>query len=361
MKARLIRFIKILMATSGDGLTMSELRSTEFQGGIPLRKLQRDVRDLIDLHLIDILPSADHTQGPRYRSRESYEQFQPSKGPDFPHALAAKLAFDHARQVIPSSIADRLAAAQKRNEFVLARGDKSTIPWFEKVATRPLGLPLEPAVVDEAILRTVTESLGKDQQLAFDYKVLEKPVSPRVVNPLGLLSRPPRLYLVAMEMGSEVVKRFSVARMHNVRLLLGRVERPSEPFQEYVKSRRALFLLSDRMLDLRLRATRDVAEQMSETPIAGTAIELHHGHWEIRTLQPLAHSRELVSFLLAWEDKIEVLEPAWFRAEMAGRIAAMAARYTPASQTESAGNISLTDVPLPSKKSPKPRRKAATC
>lgn len=323
MKARYKRFEQIIDRLGLRPRTVKQLYD-DFEWDISFRQLQRDVLDLREMKLLDEAPSNDPQVGATFSADTSHTSLRRPGDIDYPHALATKLALDHARQIIAPAVLRSLEKTRGSVERILGINETSLVPWSEKVATQPLGMPLQPYTLDDAVFDAVKDALHRDRRLSFDYRKLESEPTHRVVDPLGLVSRPPRLYLVCVEKGD--IKPFSLARMRNLTVLKDRAERPyGFKLAAYLETPKARFLKAPEPLDLHLRVSPDMAEQLAETPIAGAAIRSQGGEWQVHVQIP--HTLELETFLLGWGEKVEVLGPQTFREHIANRIAEMASQY----------------------------------
>jgi predicted DNA-binding transcriptional regulator YafY len=206
----------------------------------------------------------------------------------------------------PAELAELEAAARRLREEGAAAGRA------EGTAIRPGPRP----VVGAALLAAIRHAMLASQRMRLLYEAGPAAVRERVVEPLGLLHGQ-RPYLVAQITGAKPgasVFRLDRVREHAV-LPDAFVRNPAFSLQAYTQ--RSFGVWQEEPFAVCLRFTASAATE-------ACAFHFH----PTQTMERLADGRHLVRFtaggwlemcqhLVTWEDKVEVLEPAWLRTRLA--------------------------------------------
>jgi predicted DNA-binding transcriptional regulator YafY len=209
-------------------------------------------------------------------------------------------------------LAAKLRSAMKASDLRRAEPDVEALMQAEGTAIRPGPRP----AVGAALLAAIRHALLASHCMCLRYGADPATAREHVVEPLGLLHGQ-RPYLVAQITGAKQgASVFRLDRVHEHAVLLDAFVRdPAFSLQAYTQRSFGVWQEEPFAVCLRFSAS------------AATEAAAFHFH-PTQTMERLADGRHLVRFtaggslemcqhLVTWEDKVEVLEPAWLRAQLA--------------------------------------------
>jgi predicted DNA-binding transcriptional regulator YafY len=200
--------------------------------------------------------------------------------------------------------------------------------WPSKIAILPKGQPLRTPEVDDGVLEVVYAALLEDRRFEARYR-RRGATEPKqyVVDALGLVFRNDQIYLVGRVVGRDEPIQLLLHRMEKATLLDEPRQIPEGfALDRYV--REGGFQYGDRVetIALRARFARSAALQLYETPLSVDQRITEQGE-QLLVEATVRSDWQLTWWLQSFGDSVEVLEPAWLRAQFAERAQRLAARY----------------------------------
>lgn len=316
-----------LLPRRAPGLTSTELQQRLSDRGFPihLRSVQRDLDRLSsqfgftndeqtpprwfwtpgssDLSL----PAQDPHSALTWRLIEQYLE------PLLPPALRreADSQFRAARQVLETAVGGRL------------------LRWHSRVRLLSRSLPLTPPDIPAGILECVYSSLLQERQLFVTYKArgaTEQKIFR--VHPLALVVRESVYYLVATANDYSDVIQMALHRIQKAEVTPDKAAVPADfDLESYIK--RGGFLYSEgEEISLVARFDAYTAQHLHECQVSTdqVLVDLPDGRVELRA--PVLHSQQLLWWLMGFGDKVEVVEPAELRRQLAKQYEALHQKYS---------------------------------
>lgn len=258
-----------------------------------------------------------------------------SPGIDLPslddgQALMLSVAEPFVTQLLPPLVLEALkpllfAAQRKLKESV---GAKQLKAWAGKIYNTAPTQPLTPAQVATNVHETVGMALLRDQWLRIQYRKRGASVSaPFEVQPLGLVTRGPMLYLICRFRGYSDERTIALSRIEQVELLPERFKRPDEfSLKEFVEKGRMGYGDS-KMSKIRLRFDHRRGEQLFETQLSHDQEIVEEGSHFLLVTATIPITPQLKRWLLGFGAEVEVIEPASLRRDVIQAISAMKRKY----------------------------------
>ena len=245
-------------------------------------------------------------------------------------ALMLSVAEPFVEQLLPPPVLEALkpmfvAAQRKLNETV---GSKQLKTWPGKIYNTPPTQPLIPARIAPDVHEEVGMALLLDQWLRIQYRKRGATVSvPFEVQPLGLVTRGPMLYLICRFRGYTNERTIALSRFDHVELLPERFKRPDEfSLEDFVEKGRMGYGDS-KLLIVKLRFDRHRGEQLFETPLSPDQEIVEDGNNFLQVTATIPITPQLKMWLLGFGAEVEVLEPASLRRDVIQAIRAMKKKY----------------------------------
>jgi predicted DNA-binding transcriptional regulator YafY len=218
--------------------------------------------------------------------------------------------------------------------------DAADAAWLKLRAALPVGVREQAEFVRQRLLidsrnwrdaaesltslPLLLESLWTGQRLKFRYEKVDGESSEREVDPLGLVARANRWYLIAAQ--GEERRTYRVSRVHSPQLLAERCNRPKDfdlaaywetstnRFREHLPRYDATFLVTHRVLPWVCHRSWRVVEQAPDGE-------------RVRVTMRFDVSDEARQFALGFGAELEVLEPQELRDYVIATASAVAAAY----------------------------------
>jgi predicted DNA-binding transcriptional regulator YafY len=234
-------------------------------------------------------------------------------------------------RLLPKSVCDKLAPYQTRAAEVLtALRESRFAKWPGKIRYLPRGQALSPAKIDSLVLDRVYEALLCEKKLSVSYCAAHRSkAKDLVLHPLGLVIREPVVYLVAVADGRPDPYVYLLHRMQKAEVIQELRSVPKDfDLDEFIASGALGVRLAEKPANLRLRLLTDGAEKfLSETPLSKDQIieTTKGGDKVLRATVP--DTLVLRSFLLGFEDSIEVLAPESLRKDIRDAVRRTAKLY----------------------------------
>jgi predicted DNA-binding transcriptional regulator YafY len=261
-------------------------------------------------------------------------------GPDSPaidlpslddgQALTLSVAEPFVAQLLPPPVLEALkpmllAAQRKLRESV---GAKQLKAWSEKIYNTPPTQPLIPARITPEVHDVVGMGLLRDQWLRIQYEKRGATISASFdVQPLGLVTRGPMLYLICRFKGHTDERTIALSRIEHVELLPELFKRPNEfSLREFVEKGRMGYGDS-KMSKIKLRFDRQRGEQFFETPLSSDQVISEEGKDFLLVTATIPITPQLRRWLLGFGADVEVIEPVSLRRDVVQTISAAGKRY----------------------------------
>lgn len=245
-------------------------------------------------------------------------------------ALTLLLVEQHLKTLLPGSTLHVMAPYFKAARLHLTNIPKSRHirSWLKKVRTVPPAQPLLAPEIKLDVHNTVTEALLSERQLEVRYR--RKGESQAVdfrIHPLALIQRGGVIYLYARFFDYEDTRLLVMHRIESSTLLDSPVKFPDGfSIDEEIRSGRLGFG-EGAMIRLKALLSAGSGEHLYETPLSeDQQIELLDDG-QLAVTATVADTPQLLWWLLAMGDGVEVIEPASIREKIVSSINAMADRY----------------------------------
>ena len=189
---------------------------------------------------------------------------------DFPQALALLMLERELGPLVPQAAREALSPwlAQARGK-VVAKGHAKASRWLKKVVLQPLGPPLLPAKVQQAVQDAVIEALFAEVQIAAEYRGAQSNSFGKVrLHPLGLIHTGLVTYLAARYDGYDDVRLLAMHRLRRVKVIDAAADTPvGFDLAQYVRDG-GLNFGDGPTVKLRLRMTHEAAMHLRDTPLS---------------------------------------------------------------------------------------------
>lgn len=314
--------VKLLDAlpVDGHGATVRELMQKLGldDNRVVERRVQRQLERLCesDVGRVERLSQrleGDHARAIRYRklsAQSGVSGVQRSKRLQV--AIQAKLILDHLRPVLPFDIGEELTTSfrQAESAFEALRRARQVV-WTDRIRVVPAGHPLKAPRLDPKVQRQVETAIDRGRQLRVRYRRGPNGIEREILcHPLGLLFRPPVMYLIART-GRRDPAQYALHRMVDAEALASPADTSNFDFDAYLRSGAAEMAWGDEPIRL-LVATKDAfAKIWGGTPLGDdqviTRVDDDDYPWRISATVPNSHL--LRAYLLSLGTEAIVLEP----------------------------------------------------
>lgn len=306
-----------LLPHYGTGKTASQLAEAlaEQHFGVSKRQVERDLSELKDIFPIDC---DDRSIPYGWRWRKGADFGLP--GLTLAEAVSLRVIEDTVRPLLPAAMLDVLDTRFRLANTKLASLAKQNpaARWADKVRATSPTLPLRPAVIASGVLEALQEALMHDEQVEAEYRSPDagKPQAIQL-NPLGLVSRGPSLYLIASSELHAEPHLYAVHRFRQVCRTHTPGKRPKDFNLEAYIAEGGLQFGNGKMLKLKALVLPRLARILEETSLAeDQKITPLEGEEDLRLTATVADSWQLRWWILSLGDGIEVLGPAGLRKDI---------------------------------------------
>jgi predicted DNA-binding transcriptional regulator YafY len=245
-------------------------------------------------------------------------------------ALMLLVAEPFVRQLLPPTVLDAisplLAAARRRlKDSVGAQRFKW---WPDKILDTPPTQPLIPAQVAQDVHSLVGMALMRDQWLRIQYRKRGAATSFSFeVQPLGLVTRGPMLYLICRFRGHDDERTIALNRFEHVELLPESFKRPDDFSLKRFVSEGNMGFGDSKLSKVKLRFDRRRGETLIETPLSTDQEIIDDGPNFLLVVATVPLTPELRRWVLGFGAEVEVLEPASLRREVIRSVQRTQAQY----------------------------------
>lgn len=232
-------------------------------------------------------------------------------------ALALDLIGRHLQALLPAqlltTLKPRLAEARATLDvFANSPGGR----WRERVAVIDAGPPLQPPVVDEAVVAVVHACLLEGKQIQLDYQKVDATEPKRhMVHPIALVYQGPVGYLVATLWNYPTLCHLALHRMSAATQLDADARQPADfDLQRYLRDQEAFNLPSERRIRLELSVDDWLCRHLDERRLSDDqriTTGPGDGRWTVRAT--VQDSERLFWWLCSHGAKVEVVRPVALR------------------------------------------------
>jgi len=227
-------------------------------------------------------------------------------------SLMLLMVEQHLQAMLPPSTLDVMAPYFKAARLKLAAsvGSSKTKKWTEKIRAVSPTQPLLAPKIDSVVHRAVTEALLHERQLQVSYRKRgEKKSIDYRLHPLALVQRGPVFYLCARLFDYEDVRLLALHRIMKAELLAEPAITPADFDLDAAVASGLLGFGSGRMIRLLVKFAKEKGEHLYETPLSQDQeiVELEDGN--LLVMASVAEAPQLIWWLRALGDGVEVLEP----------------------------------------------------
>ncbi len=228
-------------------------------------------------------------------------------------SLMLLMVEQHLQAMLPPSTLDVMAPYFKAARMRLASGAKNgkAKMWAEKIRAVPPTQPLLAPKVDADVQRIVSDALLNEKQLQVSYRKRgEKKSIDYRLHPLALVQRGPVFYLCVRLFDYEDVRLLALHRIKTAELLDEPAATPPEFDLDAAIASGLMGFGSGRIISLLVKFTKEKGEHLFETPLSQDQeiVELKDGN--LLVLAKVAETPQLIWWLRALGEGVEVMEPA---------------------------------------------------
>lgn len=254
---------------------------------------------------------------------------------DVHEAVALDMAGRFLGPLLPKVVLERLDPYVAFADQVLKEAERGRRGprWRDKVRVVPPTQPIQPPQIDPDVFRAVLDALFHNGQIAFTYRNANGETKRHDhCSPLALIYWGEIAYLLASKDGSDKVIQYALHRFQAVEALPGKRARRPESFDvdRWIGEGNLGIRRGDPIvLEAWFRGPR--SRRFAQTPLSENQEILEDDGEGIRLRATVNDTEELRWWLLGFGADVEVLAPPGLRKELADKIAAMQALYSPTS------------------------------
>lgn len=270
------------------------------------RTLQRDLERLSKNGLVEC-----HDEGRPYRWASPYrkaKQTYPSASTT--DALAFVLAAPYLKRRLPAEVFQKLTPRILEAEKQLDQLQTNRLAnWHKKVRSLPGGRPLRTAQQTEQIWQQVSEAVLAEQQLMICYRAHNAEPTERIVNPLAVVVRETKSYLIATVGEHTKPALFAINRINKAEQTHRPAQVPPDfDLTELINSGRFGWAAKGKV-QLKAHIREGVAAKLQETPISDDqSITAINEGWHLLEAE-VPDDRETLWWIFSMNHNIQVLEP----------------------------------------------------
>lgn len=245
-------------------------------------------------------------------------------------ALMLMTVEKHLKSLLPHSTLDVLtpyfnAAAKKLESSAQAHQAKE---WTNKVRTIPATQPLQSPQSNPQVERIVTEALLHEKQLEISYRKRgsDSDVEYRI-QPLGLVQRGAVIYLCVRINDYEDIRLLALHRIREATLTDSPITKPHDLSLDTIIAAGRLDFGKGESIQLELLFTQTAGQHLYETPLSDDQVITIVDDNNLRVTATVRDTPQLIWWLLAFGDGVEVLEPINMRNKMISVVNNMRTRY----------------------------------
>ena len=305
----LLRNLELLRLIEGNSYPQatSTLKEKLYEQGFQVsnRTLQRDLEKLHRLCLIEC-----HDQEKPYRWAPPTQDRKSNSRLATTEALAFTLAVPYLKRRLPVEVFQTLKSSIRGAEQRLDQLQHNPVAnWRNKVRSLPGGGPLKSASEAESVWQQVSEAVLAEQQLQILYQAHNAEPAERIVNPLAVVVRDTKSYLIATVGEYTQPALFAINRIQKATLTHRPAKIPADfSLTELIESGRFGWAANGKVR-LKAHIRTGVAAKLRETPISEyQSITALNDDWHLFEAE-VPDDRETLWWLFSMNHNIRVLEP----------------------------------------------------
>lgn len=321
------------------GKTSAELRDALGDEGFDIheRSVQRDLKTLQQHYPIKRTKELPYRW--YWESKQDYEEMlaTASEGITVLHAFTLHMLRIHLAQTLPAATTRQIKPLFDLAESKLAAlADSNEIArWTTLVDVVKPGLPAKAPSIRDDVLEEVQSAVMKRDKLKLEYASASQGTCRQfIVNPIGIVQRGEKLYLVAIEEGYTKPTTYAMHRIIKANSYWQAADTRGISLESFIASGGLQFLVSPNPVPLRAWLSKMLGDQLAETNLEQpegfeaqrlTQLERKEDGYELFVTLP--DSLTLRNWILSWTGHIEVFEPHTLRDEIAAALNEGARRY----------------------------------
>lgn len=251
----------------------------------------------------------------------------------FDEALALQTLRRFSSLQIPGLVADALApmfsVADARLQRTNDERERRYSRWINKVAVESGGFALNYPAIDRNLFAIVSRALFEERELDIVYRPRHSAGNERVrtILPLGLVEVGGLVYLVGGTEGKSNPTMYRMDRLSRAKALAETFTYPSTfSLETYVKQQRSFDFMVEAEIALKLKFLQGAGDHLLEAPMARDQKATRSD--DVLFVQgSVLLSQRLRWWLRSFGPKVEVIEPASLRAELANEANQLAKMY----------------------------------
>lgn len=220
-----------------------------------------------------------------------------------PECLLIRLTEEYLKYQLPKSVTDSMENIFEHARERLGEGARKgkAADWISKVAFVSDWIPMKSPEIKPRIFDEISNSLYSENQIEALYKNSSGDETKKMLSPLGIVQQGSRIYIVAFDHDSQIVKHFAAHRFLDAKQTAFAISRPKGfKLDEYVSSRHFNYSNGGKTL-LRLEFSSQVlANVLEETGFIGgqKLYQLDDGFWHLEAV--VDDSRLIDAWIASW-------------------------------------------------------------
>lgn len=300
----------------------SALKSAGFETSA--RTIQRDLNTLSAV--IPLISDSEIPQGWSWHKDASQLEL-PALEPEA--ALTFQLVQRFMQPLLPSTTLRYLQPWFATSQALLSKFDGEIAPWSSKVRVLPRGMQLHAPTVDTEVQSTIYYCLREEFRAEITYASRgSSELKTYMVSPLAIVVRGSIIYVLCTMKDYSDIRQLALHRIRSASPTSQKVNRPENfDLDTYIASGAFGILDSEQILNLVVDFEANAASNLFETPISHDQELKSMNNDKIRLTASVKDNLELIWWLLAFGDQVEVISPAKLRKKIIKMIQGMSLKY----------------------------------
>lgn len=245
-------------------------------------------------------------------------------------ALTFQLVEKYMQALLPATTLAYLRPWFITANAVLLQQNTSITSWPEKIRVLPRGVQLQAPAVDSHVQSVIYESLNHEKRVRIVYQPrASKEQKDYIISPLALVVRDSVIYILCTMKDYDDIRQLALHRIRSAVPTSEPINRPTGfALDAYIDSGAFGILESNTNLSLVAIFDPAAAGHLYETPISKDQILEKQGGGKVKLTATVKDTLELVWWLLALGDQVEVLAPEKLRGRISSKIKTMSKMYS---------------------------------
>jgi predicted DNA-binding transcriptional regulator YafY len=297
-------------------VTVEQIAKRLAQEGIRVttRTVRRDLEDLAEVHPLEC-DAKGRPQGWSW-ARDAAALLPPTLDPHT--ALAFTLLAKYAAPALPPETLAHLGPYLAQAQRILQNGPSAALRrWQEKIRVLAPGLAFAPAPIDARAFSVVHQALVEERCFRARYQNARQQTKEHVVHPLGLVWRPPQIYLVCTVRNGQPPIQLALSRIRSAEVVDVPWQVPAGfNIDEFLHSGGLDVPLAPQPIALRFRIRAEAGGFFFDSRFADDQrVTRLSDEWLLVEATVLS-TRELRRFLFGFAPDIEITDPPELREEI---------------------------------------------